>query len=80
MNDLLIAYLRLALRGLFLWLIAQGYLSQEAADSLMMDPDLARVIEITVSFAAWGVVELWHVWDAWWKKRKAPAEFEGEQV
>lgn len=64
MNALLTAYVRLALRGLFLWLIAQGYLSQEMADALMVDPDMLRVVEVTASGLAWALVEAWHIADA----------------
>ncbi|RVN04639.1 hypothetical protein [Sinorhizobium meliloti] len=68
------AYTRIALRLFFFWMVMSGYVSQETADTFLLDEEMIRAIETTVGSISFALVELWHVLEAKWKAATAAKE------
>lgn len=68
------AYTRIALRLFFFWMVMRGYVSQETADTFLLDEEMIRAIETTVGSVSFALVELWHILEAKWKAATAAKE------
>lgn len=68
------AYTRIALRLFFFWMVMRGYVSQETADTFLLDEEMIRAIETAVGTVSFGLVELWHILEAKWKAATAAKE------
>lgn len=52
--------IRILLRYLAMWLVAKGYMSDEAGNMFSTDPDIAAMIDVGLGAALGVAAEAWH--------------------